>query len=70
MLLWCESLNLASLAGVVLIVVGVLILNLFPGASTLRPARCGGTAQAVPRHKSAPWEGHKEGDQQSENVPV
>jgi small multidrug resistance pump len=33
-LLWRESLNLAGVVGIALIVVGVLILNLFPGAST------------------------------------
>ena len=32
-LLWRESLNLAGLIGIALIVAGVLILNLFPGAS-------------------------------------
>ena len=34
MLLWREPLNLAGFDGVALIVVGVLILTLFPGAST------------------------------------
>jgi small multidrug resistance pump len=33
-LLWRESLNLAGVVGIALIVVGVLILNLFPGGST------------------------------------
>jgi small multidrug resistance pump len=33
-LLWRESLNLAGMIGIALIVVGVLLLNLFPGAST------------------------------------
>ena len=32
-LLWRESLNLAGVIGIALIVAGVLILNLFPGAS-------------------------------------
>jgi small multidrug resistance pump len=32
-LLWRESLNLAGVFGIALIVAGVLILNLFPGAS-------------------------------------
>jgi small multidrug resistance pump len=32
-LIWRESLNLAGVVGIALIVVGVLILNLFPGAS-------------------------------------
>jgi small multidrug resistance pump len=32
-LLWRESLNLAGVIGIALIVIGVLILNLFPGAS-------------------------------------
>lgn len=32
-LLWRESLNLAGIIGIALIVAGVLILNLFPGAS-------------------------------------
>jgi small multidrug resistance pump len=32
-LLWRESLNLAGFIGIALIVAGVLILNLFPGAS-------------------------------------
>jgi small multidrug resistance pump len=34
MVLWRESLNPAGMLGIALIVVGVLILNLFPGAST------------------------------------
>ncbi len=33
LLLWRESLNLAGVIGIALIVAGVLILNLFPGAS-------------------------------------
>ena len=33
-LLWRESLNLAGVIGIALIVTGVLILNLFPAAST------------------------------------
>jgi multidrug transporter EmrE-like cation transporter len=33
MLLWRESLNLVGFARIALSVVGVLILNLFPGAS-------------------------------------
>jgi small multidrug resistance pump len=32
-LLWRESLNLAGVIGIALIVAGVLILNLFPGTS-------------------------------------
>jgi small multidrug resistance pump len=32
-LIWRESLNLAGVIGIALIVAGVLILNLFPGAS-------------------------------------
>jgi small multidrug resistance pump len=32
-LIWRESLNVAGVVGIALIVVGVLILNLFPGAS-------------------------------------
>ena len=32
-MLWRESLNPAGMVGIALIVVGVLILNLFPGAS-------------------------------------
>jgi small multidrug resistance pump len=32
-LIWRESLNLAGVVGIALIVAGVLILNLFPGAS-------------------------------------
>jgi small multidrug resistance pump len=32
--LWRESLNPAGMVGIALIVVGVLLLNLFPGAST------------------------------------
>jgi small multidrug resistance pump len=33
-LLWRESLNLAGVIGIALIMAGVLILNLLPGAST------------------------------------
>ncbi len=33
-LLWRESLNLAGVVGIALIVVGVVVLNLFPGTST------------------------------------
>lgn len=33
-LLWRESLNLAGVIGIALIVAGVVVLNLFPGAST------------------------------------
>jgi multidrug transporter EmrE-like cation transporter len=33
-LLWRESLSPAGVVGIALIVAGVLILNLFPGAST------------------------------------
>jgi small multidrug resistance pump len=33
-LLWRESLNAAGVVGIALIVAGVLMLNLFPGAST------------------------------------
>jgi small multidrug resistance pump len=32
-LLWRESLDLAGVVGIALIVAGVLVLNLFPGAS-------------------------------------
>jgi small multidrug resistance pump len=32
-LLWRESLNLAGVVGIALIVAGVLVLNLFPGTS-------------------------------------
>jgi small multidrug resistance pump len=32
-LLWRESLNLAGVIGIALIIVGVVVLNLFPGTS-------------------------------------
>ena len=33
-LLWRESLNLAGVIGIALIIAGVVVLNLFPGTST------------------------------------